>query len=346
MSNSPKQAWFSSKEMLEIPAEEYSSPVVFSMMPVVSVIMMTRNHECYLRQAVESVVSQQCGFPFEILLGEDFSSDSTRELALSIQRDYPEIVRVIVADHNVGIASNFLRLLVRARGKYIALLEGDDYWIEPKKLQLQIERLEAEPDAAWCATRTSNRSLCVPPKIRYKLKDILRRYIFHTSSIVFRRSLLNEFPWYPDIVCLDNIIFARLAELGDCLFIDAETSYYRRHEGGVWSGSDFYLKLRMTAECVDLVDSYFGGRYEKELLEREVWIYRMQTTLDPGPDFNFRWLCAMRVVKFATPRLIWRSPTSWLLLVLGVAIKPLTVSLQYLRQKLSIRSRLKGLVKH
>ena len=177
--------------MLKIPAVEISAPDKLPEKPVVSVVMMTRNHECFITKAVESVIEQQCDFPMELLIGEDFSTDDTRTLCEGLQTQYPHLIRLLVASANVGITSNFLRLVSCAKGKYIALLEGDDYWVLPEKLQKQVAIMETHPDYSWCGAKTLNRTFWVEEKYYYTLEDTLRRYILHTSSIMFRSEIIE-----------------------------------------------------------------------------------------------------------------------------------------------------------
>src|ERR1700744_2724264 len=112
--------------------------------PLVSVLMITYNHAEYLADAIEGVVSQECDFPFELIIGEDASKDESRSIALAYQLRYPAIVRVIHSASNVGMNANGARVFARARGKFIALCEGDDYWCSPRKLASQVELIERD----------------------------------------------------------------------------------------------------------------------------------------------------------------------------------------------------------
>jgi glycosyltransferase involved in cell wall biosynthesis len=114
--------------------------------PLVSVFMTTYNHERYLAEAIEGIIAQERDFPIEIVIGEDCSTDGTRDIALSYQKRFPEIIRLIMSDHNVGMHANGLRTIVESRGKYIAFCEGDDVWIRPDKLKRQVAVLEGDPD--------------------------------------------------------------------------------------------------------------------------------------------------------------------------------------------------------
>ena len=125
---------------------EVSNPARLHPNPVVSVLMATRNHERYLPEAIEGVVCQETEFPFELLIGEDSSSDATRQVALEYQRLYPHLVRVQPSDASLGPGANARRIKAAARGRYFAHCEGDDYWHSPTKLQQQVTVLEHNPN--------------------------------------------------------------------------------------------------------------------------------------------------------------------------------------------------------
>jgi len=114
--------------------------------PLVSVNMITYNHEPYIAQAIEGVLQQKTNFPFELVIGEDCSTDGTREIVFDYKKKYPDTIRVITSDKNVGACKNSLRTEKACRGKYIAYCEGDDYWHHPQKLQKQVDYLESHPE--------------------------------------------------------------------------------------------------------------------------------------------------------------------------------------------------------
>lgn len=113
--------------------------------PIVSVVMITHNHREYISQAIECVLRQETNFPFELVIGEDCSTDGTRDIVFDYHRRYPAIVRVVTSERNVGMNANVLRTERACRGKYIAYCEGDDYWHNPHKLQMQVDYLEHNP---------------------------------------------------------------------------------------------------------------------------------------------------------------------------------------------------------
>jgi glycosyltransferase involved in cell wall biosynthesis len=114
--------------------------------PLVSIMMVTYNHAPYITQAIEGVLKQKTNFPIELVIGEDCSTDGTREIVFGYQKKYPDIIRVIASDKNVGALENSERTAKTCRGKYIAFCEGDDYWHHPGKLQKQADYFESHPD--------------------------------------------------------------------------------------------------------------------------------------------------------------------------------------------------------
>ena len=112
--------------------------------------MITYNHERFIAQAIEGVVMQKTQFSYELVIGEDCSTDNTRVIAESYVRKYPDIIRLLPAEKNLGIWANGLRTLKECKGKYLAFCEGDDYWTSPEKLAKQVEMLEKHPGYSIC----------------------------------------------------------------------------------------------------------------------------------------------------------------------------------------------------
>ena len=131
---------------LVIPSIEYGDPRVLAKEPFVSVCMITYNHEDYIGHAIEYVVGQETSFPIELVIGEDCSTDRTQQIVFEYQKKYPDLIRIITSEENVGARRNLLRIEIACRGKYIAYCEGDDYWHDPRKLQIQVDFLENNPE--------------------------------------------------------------------------------------------------------------------------------------------------------------------------------------------------------
>jgi glycosyltransferase involved in cell wall biosynthesis len=116
----------------------------------VSVVVATYNHEKYLRHTLDSILSQNVNFSFEVLIGEDCSKDKTAEIVREYADKYPEIFTAFIREKNMGMTGNSLDLIMRTWGEYIALLEGDDYWTDTDKLQKQADFLDSHPDYEAC----------------------------------------------------------------------------------------------------------------------------------------------------------------------------------------------------
>lgn len=113
---------------------------------LVSVEMLTYNHEKYLNQALDSILMQKVNFKYEVVIGDDCSTDKTQSILKEYQSKYPDIIKPILREKNLGATKNDYDALNQCQGKYIALLEGDDYWCDVNKLQMQVDILEANPD--------------------------------------------------------------------------------------------------------------------------------------------------------------------------------------------------------
>ena len=176
---------------------------MFSKNPLVSVHMITYNHEPYIAQAIEGVLNQKTDFPIELVIGEDCSTDRTREIVLEYQKKYPDVIIVITSEKNVGMQKNNYRTAKACRGKYIAFCEGDDYWHHPLKLQKQVEYLETHADVAlvhsgadtyYAETGQFNR--WVPKSIGDDydkdtfIKILKSEYIIKTLTVMARKDLL------------------------------------------------------------------------------------------------------------------------------------------------------------
>src|SRR5215469_14385844 len=116
----------------------------------VSICVFTFNYEKYLAQALDSILAQETSFDFEIVIGDDFSTDNTRGIATDYSRRYPGKFVLSLNEKNMGGTRNWLRAMSKCRCKYIALLDGDDYFTDTAKLQKQYDALENNPDHVLC----------------------------------------------------------------------------------------------------------------------------------------------------------------------------------------------------
>ncbi|HEY1807556.1 MAG TPA: glycosyltransferase [Acidobacteriaceae bacterium] len=224
----------------------------------VSVAMITYNHEKYIARAIESIISQNVHFQYEIVIGEDCSTDATRAVILDFHRRYPDRIRLLLRDHNVGAMRNFVDTIEACRGEYLALLEGDDYWISSDKLQRQVDFLDGHPECALCCGRAKvhyevgaekfgPRGDLFPsrPPGTYKIEDILEDNFIATCTAVVRRELIGRFPeWFYEVKLGDWPLFAMVALHGDIELMDEILAAYRIHSGGMWSSMASATRLK------------------------------------------------------------------------------------------------------
>ena len=238
---------------------------------LVSVWMLAYNHENYIKQAINSVLSQRGSFELEIIIGEDCSTDKTRFIIKEYERQYPEIIKPIYYKNNVGIQQNFVNVIEKCKGKYVALCEGDDYWIDNLKLQKQIDFLEQNQEYSFCCHSSSE----VTEKGKeYKvanrkgkdiitLADVLQEgWFIRTASIVCRKSMLPEFPdFFYSAYSTDYIFQIMLLKSGNGYFLPDKMSAYRSHPGGV-SKTNNVNQLKRWANTLILLDKI--GNYVEE----------------------------------------------------------------------------------
>lgn len=117
---------------------------------VVSVIMTTYNHEAYIKQAITSVLDQETDFAFEIIIGNDASTDLTSQIISAISAEYPGVIKLIDRPRNIGASANLYDMIMQAQGKYISILDGDDFWVNRHKLQKQVDFLEDHREYIGC----------------------------------------------------------------------------------------------------------------------------------------------------------------------------------------------------
>ena len=225
-----------------IPCVETSDRERLCRNPLVSVRLVTYNHEPYIRKCLESVVGQKTDFEYEVVIGEDCSQDKTRDICFEFQKRYPEKVRVLWADVNVyDRGGNQARTAYRCRGDYIAYLEGDDYWTDNRKLQKQISLMQ-NANAVCCVANFYTRYLdgrvtCsgYRPKDGVFLQNDMFRFYPHTSTYVVRRDVRESWRnvFYSIRGGYDVIFLHCLIEIGKVVMLEDVVSTYRLTGAGV-----------------------------------------------------------------------------------------------------------------
>lgn len=229
-----------------IPRMETSDPAVLAKNPLVSVLIITYNHGSYIADAIEGVICQKTGFPIELIIGEDCSTDDTRSIVLDYQRRYPLLIRVIYSDCNVGMQRNYRRIHEASRGDYIAFCEGDDVWIDDRKLEKQVNVMRSEPDCSMVfhaaeifrvRKGTSEvRHYGSSAKI-FSLAEVVRAgggFILAGSTMV-RRAVIDPLPgWVTDCEVVDYPFAVHCASRGKVIYLPDVMSVYRLGVPGSW----------------------------------------------------------------------------------------------------------------
>lgn len=259
---------------------------------LVSVCMITYNHAAYIRQAIESVLMQQCDFALELCIGEDASTDETRDICVSYAKLYPGIIRLFLWDGDNKInfkgrptgRRNTIELRKAARGRYISLIDGDDFWIHPKKLQLQFNLLEENPKYSICCTRAIRRDLesrndFLYPKVGVNFIPHNLSYGMMTgvaSATIFYRAIDEdlEYTLSEDMILRDWSLMASLTrKSGVCPILDIVSAVYRCHAGAFWSNLNIFesFKLGIALQAAKV----YIARYpdEMERLSDTIFIY-------------------------------------------------------------------------
>lgn len=215
-------------------------------LPIVSVCMITYNHEKFIEEAINGVLLQECEFEIELILANDCSTDKADEVIQNMLKTHPKasMIKYFKHEKNIGMMPNFIFALQQCKGKYIALCEGDDYWTDPLKLQKQVDFLEGNDDYSGCFHNTMmiNEKDVSPvlkawrtyTKETFLLEDTISEIaLFHTSSFVFKRKLLFLPEWFSKVQSGDMALFALIASKGPLHRIDNFMSMYRKNETGI-----------------------------------------------------------------------------------------------------------------
>lgn len=245
--------------------------------PLVSVSLVTYQHASYVEQAIRSILDQTTDFPFEVVVGDDSSTDGTFELLKKYQERHPTKIRLIQSRPNLGVHTgngrlNLIRNLRACRGKYIALLEGDDYWIEKSKLQQQVDFLESNPDYSGCCgnsmirweygkTRPMEIYNKVPLLDPLPLSEMVTRYVAQTGSYCMRG--VPEWvytDWFVNLDAADNALLWGMAMNGKVKYEKEAWTVWRRQQGTATSvvGSSFFRHFSHRSEILTKFEEIYG----------------------------------------------------------------------------------------
>ena len=242
--------------------------------PKVSIVCTVYKHEAYLRKCFEGFLMQKTSFPFEVLVNDDCSPDGSATIMHEYEKRYDGMFRCIYQRENQysqGIKPWWEVLFPLAKGAFIAICEGDDYWIDPYKLQKQVDFMDSHPEFVACfhnarVLRKDGVSLfnaldeCHYPST----EDIIKRRWFIATPTLFFRNVLTDYPsWRGEVVNEDFLLELLLARQGRFYYMDDVMAVYRQDGMGM-SAALNRNRVRMAEQLIDLLErakTYYGGSF-------------------------------------------------------------------------------------
>lgn len=246
-------------------------------LPLISICCLTYNHALYIGQCLDGFIMQKTDFPIEVLIHDDASTDGTQDIIREYQRKYPDIIKPVYQSENQylkGVKISLVYNYPRAKGKYIAFCEGDDYWTDPYKLQKQIAFLECHPEYTMCSHQYKlyfQKEKIMDKEIRpighfsdgmsFDLSFLIRGgWLFQPLSVVYRKSALDLDTYSKYKIHIDAVLFYAILKKGKGYCMPDVMGVYRIHDTGVWSSLNlnaqrmFSLKARKAIYDVEKTD--------------------------------------------------------------------------------------------
>lgn len=269
--------------------------------PLVSVYCMTYNQENTIAQAIEGVLSQETDFPFELIVHDDASTDGTATIVREYAARYPEIIRPIYQTENQFRKCNLVKTYIHpvSRGAYIAICEGDDYWTDPRKLQMQINHMREDPNCTMCFHAVQQlsrdgelmnyRSLKTTGEV--SASTVIKRggLFCPTVSLMFRRDVMDVWPRFreeADVYDYPTQVLA--AAMGNIWYIDCMMGVYRFASDGSWTSQHKdvvdYTHIENETHWLELFDAYTDGKYRDAVNYHmaHMWFTEYRKTIDPA----------------------------------------------------------------
>jgi len=243
-----------------------------------SVLVITYNHQRFIRQCLDSILQQQFTGKIQVVIGIDKCADSTLEICRDYQQRYPNLVELLVHEQNVGMYRNFCETLRRCQGKYIAILEGDDYWTDPSKLQLQYDFFEEHPfcvlSAGYVELVNEHSNKIGEDQIKLKTGTVLLREEIiiinrlHTLTVAFRKSAIrwDQLEKLDRSPHLDWGIFIMLIYPGAGFAYKFPKFFgaYRLHNGGIYSQIDEQKRIQNVLKTI-----FYNAQLDLEPIHRD-----------------------------------------------------------------------------
>jgi glycosyltransferase involved in cell wall biosynthesis len=240
----------------------------------VNIVMVTYNQEKYIGKAIESVLMQKTNHSFNLIIGEDCSTDNTNEICKEYASKYPNRIMLLANSKNLGLVKNYLSCFQQCTGKYIAVLEGDDYWTDPLKLQKQVELMERDESIGLVHTNYkilnehTERISSLPKKVFEQtlqfqgdiFAKLIKQNFICAVTVMFRRNILDHINFNPFVEnscnTIDLIIYLQCAMINNVAFLQDQTAVYRVSSNSVSNNSNFE-KIEKFAETKYFIRKYY-----------------------------------------------------------------------------------------
>ena len=245
---------------------------------LVSACLITYNQKLYIEESIKTAVMQKV-YNYEIVIGDDCSKDGTSEICQKYAKQYPNLIKYKRREKNLGMIGNWLATINAAKGKYIALCEGDDYWTDPLKLQKQVDFLEANENFVGVFHKTAfidERNTNSTPKAwrayqqdEFKAEDTIRKLsLFHTSSYCFRNRDYNlDFLFTKNLISADMMLLGLISKYGKLKLLNETMSVYRRNVSGVTSGESRIKYHKNRIALNQALNAYFDYKFNQKATE-------------------------------------------------------------------------------
>lgn len=279
--------------------------------PLVSICIVAYNHEKYISQCLESVLQQEVDFDFEIIISDDASTDKTSKIISDIARNNPETIKHIQHNKNIGFCKNYIFTHSTAQGKYIAHLDGDDYWL-PRKLKIQIDFLEKHPEcsAVYSNALVIDQSDNLIGHFNGKIPEVFDRNFLlekgnflNASSLIYRSRIRDDIlPFNSDFI--DYKIHLRCATHGDLGYISDSLVSYRLHSAGIASK---FNKIILTLYWDAIFEAYeidHASLASQHAIIDFIGTAYCRSIIENNPKIIRQWLnIANKKTKISSPRL-------------------------------------------
>lgn len=251
---------------------------------IISIIVITYNQQSTVNRTIESILNQDTDYSYEIVIGEDASTDSTREICEQYAREYPDIIRLLPKAPNKGVLRNYIDCVAACKGRYMAACAGDDWWHNPQKLQMQVDFLEANSDYGMVHTdfdtfyenrnKTIKASLARTPPDGDVFVQLLRVNTITAATCLFRRDLLQYVDFDDFVKAGINIedypMWLEMSRHTKLHYINQSTITYSVLDNSISHSTDLNRQMKFIDQ-VYLIQQYFLKKY-------------------PQPNFSKEWL--------------------------------------------------------